>query len=531
MYRVLIVDDEQIVLDSMKYIINNYFKEIDLRTVNSGRKAIVMAGEFKPDIVFMDIKMPGINGIEAIKEIKSINKDTIFLIITAHDEFDFAREAVELGVINYLLKPVSKEKVIRTISDNINKIKQDRIRKQRVLELREKYEYILPILEYGFIYSIIFFNENNEEELSTYKEVLRIGGQAGFIMVVEYNEQKENIFTNRVDLSFQSQSFQEHFRAVIKGICRCIVGPVMLNRMIVFIPVDKDYCQEKAKERAIEIARSLHTKLAKRVNKSLSIGIGNSYSNLQEIYHSYEEAVTALKYGDKQAILHAYDLPRHIDQNSQYSSDLKQKLLDNLSSGRKFETLDLFNYIFKSYSKEIDHFDEFKYAILEIMVMIQNQFISYYMYSNEKSDRYKYIKELMGFSNKEQIQNWCIERMDYITTFISKLREDQISKLVKNAQAYIENNYKTEVTLDDVAREINISPNYFSKLFKEETGENFIKYLTSIRMKKAKKLLKENKLSVKEISNLIGYNDPNYFSRLFKKMVGVTPTEYQGRLF
>ena len=91
------------------------------------------------------------------------------------------------------------------------------------------------------------------------------------------------------------------------------------------------------------------------------------------------------------------------------------------------------------------------------------------------------------------------------------------------------NNYSREISLDDVSRQVNISPYYFSKIFKEESGLNFIEYLTNIRIDKAKELLSETDMSIKEVCATCGYTDPNYFSRSFKKNVGVTPTEYKER--
>ena len=98
---------------------------------------------------------------------------------------------------------------------------------------------------------------------------------------------------------------------------------------------------------------------------------------------------------------------------------------------------------------------------------------------------------------------------------------------MRQAQEYIQENYKKDLSLDALSKELDISPYYFSKLFKEETGSNFVEYLTNLRMSRAKELLKDEKLSMKEICMEVGYSDPNYFSRIFKKNFGMTPTEYR----
>jgi two-component system response regulator YesN len=100
---------------------------------------------------------------------------------------------------------------------------------------------------------------------------------------------------------------------------------------------------------------------------------------------------------------------------------------------------------------------------------------------------------------------------------------------VNKAKGYIQAHFQEDVSLDDVSREVNMSPYYFSKIFKEKSGENFIEYLTRVRMDQAKEMLQKPGCSIKEVSALSGYSDPNYFSKLFKKQTDMTPREYKTR--
>ena len=106
-------------------------------------------------------------------------------------------------------------------------------------------------------------------------------------------------------------------------------------------------------------------------------------------------------------------------------------------------------------------------------------------------------------------------------------RSEKSGSVIEEAMRYIRENYNRDISLDEVSREVNISPYYFSKLFKDSTEQNFIEYLTNLRMDKAKELLLTTDSSMKEICSMVGYADPNYFSRTFKKNIGVTPTEYK----
>jgi two-component system response regulator YesN len=144
--------------------------------------------------------------------------------------------------------------------------------------------------------------------------------------------------------------------------------------------------------------------------------------------------------------------------------------------------------------------------------------------------RKDYLKTLIQIDNYEQLRKWFIDKVTEACRNIISKREEQTSGIIARAKAFMEENYSKDISLDDVSRIVDISPYYFSKLFKEVTGENFIEYLTNIRIEEAKKLLQNRELSIKNICVDTGYSDPNYFSRIFKKQVGITPTEYRERI-
>ena len=135
----------------------------------------------------------------------------------------------------------------------------------------------------------------------------------------------------------------------------------------------------------------------------------------------------------------------------------------------------------------------------------------------------------MSMTTYEELQKWFQEKMVNICRAIRDQKEDQSNSAVKKAMLYIQENYSKDISLDDVSGQVNISPYYFSKIFKEETGENFIEYLTRIRIDKAKELLVDENVSVKEAGIKSGYSNSNYFSRIFKKQMDMTPSEYKAR--
>ena len=141
--------------------------------------------------------------------------------------------------------------------------------------------------------------------------------------------------------------------------------------------------------------------------------------------------------------------------------------------------------------------------------------------------RQDYLPSLMAFQNYDDLRTWFVSKVSEASRNVTSKKEEQSSGVIAQAKNYIDTHYNKDISLDDVSREVEISPYYFSKLFKEETGENFIEYVTNIRLERARELLAKTEYSMKEICGEIGYADPNYFSRIFKKNVGLTPTEYK----
>lgn len=133
MYKIMLADDEGIVIDSLKFIIEKEFAgDCVIEYAKTGRSVIELAERFRPDIAVMDIQMPGINGIDAMKEIREANHHTIFIIMSAYDKFDYAKEAINLGVMEYLNKPVDREKIVQVLKKAMHDIDRDREKGARI---------------------------------------------------------------------------------------------------------------------------------------------------------------------------------------------------------------------------------------------------------------------------------------------------------------------------------------------------------------------------------------------------------------
>ncbi len=526
MLKVMVVDDESIVIESIKYIIDKNFKDVMISgTARSGREAIEKAETVKPDIIFMDIKMPGINGIDAIKEIRTVLPNVQFIILSACEQFEYAKEAVNIGVSEYLLKPVNRSKIIEIIRQAAINHEEAKAKRKRELDLKEKYEKVLPILEHGLIYSILL-NEDYDEQINNYKRILEINEEEGYIMTFEFGEGRET--GNVIGPSVQSQSFYPKLRDVIKSELNCVVGPVMLNRIIAYVPVSHHGDDYQVRLESVKTAESILDKLSQKIKTGIRVGIGSTKTENENLLVSFSESLRAIKYAEEKDIIHIDDIPE--EQIAITNSIEKQvkMLMEKASSGDTGDSRAIFIQIYDDLCENTESSAEaIKGELLELMVMIHRLAIDYGIEEKDTLQNNNYLREYLGLNDKLHIKSWCLGRIEEITGGIKLAKANRCHYLATAAKDYIDSHYNEELSLEDVSREVNLSPQYFCRFFKNETGYNFIDYLTQVRISKAIELLKDKNLSVKEICYTIGYNDPNYFSRIFKKITGYSPSDHK----
>ena len=530
MYKLIIVDDEQIVLDGLKFLIEDTLPDINVvATASSGREAILACDKYLPDIVLMDIKMPGINGIEAIEVIKKRHFDIRFIIISAYEQFEYAKHAVKLNVSDYILKPVNTDKVQDILKKVAIEISIERDQRLKEMENKEKLEKVIPVLENGFIYSLLM-NIDYRDELIKYQELFEANKERGFIMVIEFGEGNHNNLQNKIGSGIKGQSIYPKVQSLLKYKFKCIVGPLIVNRMTVLIYEDDELTEYDQRVKALELADNLYESIQSSVESNIFIGLGSCYS-LEKSKNSLEEAIFSLNRITDEHIVHFNDISEIENRSSVYTYiDIKEDetyIIKLLELGDEDELVKAFELFFIKLNKKFQgDFINIRHTLLEIMVMILNS-----SYRNNLQDEIvgysSYLNEINSIESIILLQQWCLRKAIYIAEIVKNRKENHISKAVLKAKIYIDEHIRDEVSLVDISKEVSVSPQYFSKIFKDEIGLSFVEYVRKKRIDIAKDMLKTKKYSVKEICYQIGYNDPNYFSRLFKKLVGVSPTEYK----
>ncbi|MBN2222165.1 MAG: helix-turn-helix domain-containing protein, partial [Vallitaleaceae bacterium] len=463
-----------------------------------------------------------------IKAIQEIHPKVKIVIISAYEQFDYAKSGFELGVVDYLLKPIHKSRLENVLEKIVQEMEEERESKRKEIETQEKFDIILPMLEQGYIYSMLM-NSDYQHESMNYFSLLNIQKEYGSVMIIEFGEGEVPLaMKNRIGSGIRSTLQYDKIRQLIQYKCKAIIGPLMVNRIVVIFFEDVTENEYEQRVRAVSLAESIQKSLERITETQVCIGIGSSYKR-HRLNISYQEALRAISKMSGESVLHIRDVS---DQNYKMNYNLsklksdQETMLRRMEEGNVEEVELIMQLIFGKLERDVeDDFDTLRNIVLEFMVLIHAT-ANRNNVSFELIGFHQYIQEVQAFDTVFEMKDYLVQKAKSVTKAIREDKETKVSAFIQEAMSYVDVHYKKDLRLKEVAEEVSISPQYFSKVFKDELGYNFIDYLTKVRMEKAKLLLKDAKTSVKEICFEIGYNDPNYFSRLFKRLEGMSPTEF-----
>ena len=520
MYRIILADDEGLELESLQFMLGKAFgDECQIETAKTGRAVIELSERFHPDIAIMDIRMPGINGIDAMREIRRFNTSVRFIVLSAYDSFDYAKESIALGVSCYLTKPVHRDSIVDAMRRAMSEIDAERSRLSKNLRLREKLENAIPMLEAGLIDAILL-RRDNHTMLTDYTSLLDVEEDGGYFIVVDFQSSGE------AGSSLEMVNVYERAKQVIAELLRRAVTQLSSNRLltVVFCRLPKDEYENRVQ--VLERVRELKKRLSEITDLPIAVGIGGVLP-LARLADSYDQAIAAL---DRRisSVAHFNDLPLSKQWEEGYPSDEEYTMYEVAELGDVNATCDHANAFFSWMARyHADHPMDVKLKVLELVMRVE--YIAFHTggQTYHFMQRQGYMETVIATDDLEELRRWYLNKIRVATENVVADKEKTSQTIVEQARDYIEKHFAQDITLNSISREMHVSPYYFSKLYKATTGQNFIEYLTRLRMESAKTKLVNTNQSVKEICLSIGYSDPNYFSRSFKKYAGLSPSEYR----
>ncbi|WP_379160389.1 response regulator [Paenibacillus sp. sgz5001063] len=517
MYNLLIADDEPLEREGLEMMIRNSLPDMfEFLHAENGRKAIQLAEEHRPDFIFMDIKMPGIHGLEAVRQISAKHPSAKIVMITAHDYFSYAKEGLSLGVRDYLLKPARCEEVMEVLRQLIAETQEERCRRNEQLELQEKLAHLLPLAE-NELSLMLMLEYVQEVELEQLAGLLNLQWSKGYAMLLSFPRHSKEEWS---DFQLAKRDIYEAIKQFVKSGLGGIAGPVIGHQMALFIPLSPGRTGYSQRVSSLDWGERLRSLVEDRFQLSVSVGIGSIREGWDGLSRSYREAVrVCADNNDPLSVRHFDDMIQSSGQTA-ISLDDEKKLLDALLQHNKQEAVERFGVVY-------DHFEE---DGNRSFVALRGEVIGLLLFLARGvhfAAGAKMIATLNALEDPGSLRMSAESWLEAIFDSLREEREHSRSHVQQRALFYISQKYKEDISMEQTAEYVNLSPHYFSKLFRQHAGETFIDYITRLRINEAKRLISEERLSLKEICYEVGYKDPNYFSRVFKKAAGMTPSEFR----
>ncbi len=525
-FTLLFVDDEE-------DVIRTIIKKIDWESIGfqvaglagNGVKGLEMIEELQPDVVMSDIRMPYMDGIEMTKELRKSFPEMKILFFTGFDEFEFAREAVHLEVEEYILKPIRAVELTEIFTRLHQKMVQEYEEKRSMESMLQNFRSVLPQLQADFCTDLIE-GKVSEEDLDRMMQdySITLKGPLYSCIVIHTSTRPLPEGVSYMLLSSYTQKLaRERLKERFQAMDFLYQGNLVL---IVQLKMEEDLGELTGEcNRFCRYAK-------KTIDAAVTIGIGKLTRKLTELSSVYREAREALSY---RAI---YGVERAINIQDVEPGRKQEDPAEN--SGHDLDTL--FSKIRLNRTEEmdeavelyLDHIFSGGTALQRHKIAMMELVSRFYFFINNSGikteeilgDAERFYTELLGM-DRSGLKYWMTEISRKLANQMTDSRSNTTRIYIEGAREYVRDHYADEeLSLDQVCSHLGVSNAYFSSLFKKETGETFISYLTGYRLEQAARLLTETGEKNYIIARKVGYSDPNYFSYVFKRQFGVSPSRY-----
>ncbi len=521
MWKVIIADDELVILNGLKKLLD--WKALNVEIVGDavdGRELMEEIAAREPDIVISDIKMPHMTGLDVIKACSSWSRGPKFIFVSGYEEFAFAKDAVRYGAVDYLLKPVGIEDFENAVKKAISQI-EDKNTADIFREERDELQQMFQKMNDGYEYA--------EEELYQRFEKEKINCENGFFVGV--------CFSLIVDDVLRQRMSYEQMGLLRFSVYNKIAEQFRKRRLGFLIKKEEYFCDMMAvlptenKEDYVKTQLlPIKTLVESEMNVRLCMGVGAPADAIGLWKNSYKSAKFAceLYYFDEQAVIDFGRINREykvsFDDFNQICEDVFQKIaardagaMDSIKSA--LAAIEAIHY--GNRYAAVNRVLLFTGALLEKLFVVDLVDGDFSQRQNEVQESIRYMdtwRELCG---------WLLPYYERLIEEINARNKNKTSSEIMRVKKYINEHYNEDLSLKELAEVACVSQNYFSSLFKKETGENYKSYVTKIRMEEAMRLVLGTEMKTYEIAEAVGYNNVRRFVDAFKAIYKISPMDYR----
>ena len=528
MENIAVVDDNALSVEGICAGIN--WAEIDAvvsHVFYDAQSLLWILPDENVDLVISDIKMPDIDGLEMSREILKQKPGTKIILISAYDNFEYAKQAIRIGAFDYVEKPIDYQYLGKIIKSAVAQIERERYN----LELLKKSR---PIMIDNFYKDLIHTGADESQfALRDYRSYLNIDS--------DYSYFNCSVISIKNSMALKESLGIERYHILLMGLCDHIKD-VFKEFEFVYTISEKDTvivilaANAQNENSFIEKINEQYAPFVKKyIDRSiiLNIGIGNVVSILWGIRTSYENAKAALDsrfFFPQKYIFDIRDSMNKKNDSRIWLEDIfENKMIEYICKMDLDSLKDEINALNKLY---LEHYCSKGHVFVSIYSILSKILKFLFDIGVPADDIQKKIfsayNELEKFATNDQICQWLFQVCADISVRMKQSVEGYHSQICKSVCDFIQNNYANpKLCLNDIASFVNLSPAHLSMVFKKTNGQNISDLITNVRMEEAQRMLKYTGLSVNEISERVGYSNQFYFSTCFKKKTGKTPSAYR----
>lgn len=534
MLKILLVDDEPIITRGLTKLIN--WEEagfIIIGTPDNAADAAEIVKSDKPDVIITDLHMPVTSGIDFIKSISESGLDIKLIVLSGYGEFEYAREAFRHGVVEYLLKPVTRQRLIEVLKNVSDTIYEERSFNDKLAVLKAQLSESMPLLKQKFLLDVLKGDISDECDILKKAEFLDMNlagnGYVVFALSID-NIDSNEIFSQKKDIVLLKFAAENIAAETIGNKFKSYLVESGDTLFILLILDNENFPVKELFDAASEIKDNLYLHL-----KALtSIGISRLYANIGYAAKAFTEAIYALKlrYTLGQGnIIHINSFIEQQEFKYEYPFDAEKKVIESIIFDANVDTAKLTSILLKSFLEASGEKADILYSFCQEFLVQLRRSLRGFGENPENILPYIGTAEnlLSRYKTESELYVWLKETISTVAKHVSGKRKAREFDVIQEAKNYIDSNFSEDLSLGRVASKVYMSPTYFSAQFKSKTGENFSDYLTRVRMEYAAKKLSDSSFKTYEIAGTFGYKNPRYFSEAFKKYYGMTPSEYRDK--
>ena len=517
LYSLLIAEDEVWIRELL--VSSNFWEKCGITKIweaKNGHEALDILKSEKVDFVLTDILMPMMDGLDLLAKTKEMSPETEVVILTGFDEFNYVRTAMRLGAYDYLLKPIRDEEFMQLFNKLTHTKSQKKLELYNTVIEQTKWKQSRSLLQEQFLASwfsgrittpTVIKEKCNEMEISSNVESLifcLIELDQLYLLRERYNESDIELLKygirNIIDEHLVESGLHYHLFA-------------MDQRIALWV---KDCKIESEIE---VILGNIRNNIRKYLKVTVSIGISLKHNSLDAAFKAYLEAVHSLKmkmYMGKDQI-YFFAQVQFRDDRQLFHREIQQRLENSVMMGSIKDV----QFILEAVFNEI-HRKQISKTNLDKIVWLMTQILW-----EKKETSEDIFNKLSALETIEEVQSALTAEFMQTLYETAEKRSHKKNKIIFDILIDLNEHYKEELTLQDLSEKYYVNPSYLSRLFKEETGQIFTKYLMQLRVEKAKKLLETTHMKIYEISEEVGYADVKYFNKIFKKFTALTPADYR----